>query len=139
MIITPNTNITLLKVPLELSNKNQLTFANKQSQYNYFNSLEKLTEDNCTYQRKDNVIRFPAKFDDIINFNYVMYQNESYSDKWFYAFITNKRYVNNNVTEISIATDVFQTWQFDLNYMQSFVEREHINVNEDTPRCKFNS
>ncbi len=56
-----------------------------------------------------------------------MYQNENYSNKWFYAFITNMRYVNDNMTEITIATDVFQTWQFNLNYKKMFVEREHVN------------
>lgn len=37
------------------------------------------------------------------------------------------RYVNDNMTEITIATDVFQTWQFNLNYKKMFVEREHVN------------
>lgn len=135
MVIAPNTNITLLKVPLELSNKNQLTFSSKQAQFNYFNSLTKIELENATYQRKEGVIRFPELIDNLYEYNYVMYQNESYSDKWFYAFITNMRYLNDNVTEISITTDVFQTWQFDLEFKQSFVEREMINVSEDVPRC----
>lgn len=56
-----------------------------------------------------------------------MYQNENYTNKWFYAFITNMRYVNDNMTEITIETDVFQTWQFNINYKKMFVEREHVN------------
>ena len=132
MVIAPNTNITLLKVPLELSNKNQLTFTNKQAQYNYFNSLPKLEKEKSSYQRKDGVIAFPAIIDDILEYNYVMYQNESFNEKWFYAFITEMRYENNNLTYISIATDCFQTWQFDLEYKQSFIEREMIAVADDT-------
>lgn len=135
MVIAPNSNITLLKVPLELSNKNQLTFSSKQAQFNYFNSLTKIELENATYQRKEGVIRFPELIDNLYEYNYVMYQNESYSEKWFYAFITNMRYLNDNVTEISITTDVFQTWQFDLEFKQSFVEREMIDVSEDVPRC----
>lgn len=135
MVIAPNSNITLLKVPLELSNKNQLTFSSKQAQFNYFNSLTKIELENATYQRKEGVIRFPELIDNLYEYNYVMYQNENYSDKWFYAFITNMRYLNDNVTEISITTDVFQTWQFDLEFKQSFVEREMINVSDDEPRC----
>lgn len=135
MVIAPNSNITLLKVPLELSNKNQLTFSSREAQFNYFNSLTKIELENATYQRKEGVIRFPELIDNLYEYNYVMYQNESYSDKWFYAFITNMRYLNDNVTEISITTDVFQTWQFDLEFKQSFVEREMIDVSEDVPRC----
>ena len=124
--ITPSTNLYLLKLPIELSNKNQLTWNNKQDQYNYFNSIEKLEVDNFTYQRQDSVIRYPANIDSIINYNYVMYQNENFSNKWFYAYITSMRYVNNNTTEIYIKTDVFQTWQFDLEFKDSFIEREHV-------------
>ena len=137
MVIAPQTNITLLKVPLELSNKNQLTFSNKQAQYNYFNSLPKLELENATYQRKDGVIRFPELIDNLYEFNYVIYQNEAYSDKWFYSFITSMRYLNDNITEISISTDCFQTWQFDLNYKESFIEREMIAVADDIARSQF--
>lgn len=127
MAITPQTNIRLLHVPFELDNKNQLTFSNIEAQTNYFLSLENLEEDNCSYLRKDNIIRFPAHIDNIINYNYVMYQNENYSNKWFYAFITNMKYISDGMTEITIKTDVFQTWQFDLVYKKMFVEREHVN------------
>ena len=62
MAITPQTNIKLLKVPIDLDNKNQLTFSNQNEQYNYFNSLKSIEADNFTYQRKDNVIRFPRSY-----------------------------------------------------------------------------
>lgn len=127
MAVTPQTNIKLLKVPIELDNKNQLTFSNQNTQFNYFNGLPSIVADNCTYQRKDNIIRFPGHIDNLINYNYCMYQNENYTNKWFYAFITNMRYVNDNMTEITIETDVFQTWQFNINYKKMFVEREHVN------------
>lgn len=126
MAITPNTDIRLLKTPFTIDNKNQLTFTNKETQAEYFLSLPYVEKSNCTYQRKDNVIRFPAHIDSIIEYNYVIYRNNNYSDKWFYAFITNMRYVNDNMTEVEIKTDVFQTWQFDINYKKSFVEREHV-------------
>lgn len=136
MVITPQTNIILLKVPLTLDNKNQITFNDIQSQFQYFSSLPSIELEEATYQRKDNVIRFNEHIDNIINYNYVMYQNEAYTNKWFYAFITNMTYVNDGRTDISIETDVFQTWQFDLIYKQSFIEREMINVSEDLPRSK---
>lgn len=125
--ITPQTEVRLLKCPIESDNRNQLTFSNETSQYNYFNSLPKLVVDNFTYQRKDSIIRYPAHIDSILEYNYVMYQNEAYTNKWFYAFITNMEYVNDNMTYITIKTDVFQTWQFNIQWKKSFVEREHVN------------
>ena len=127
MAITPQTDIYLLKCPIEADNRNQINFANATAQYNYFASLPKLVIDNCTYQRKDNVMRLPYHIDDIINYNYVMYRNEAYGNKWFYAFITDMQYSSDHMTFVTIKTDVFQTWQFDLTYMKSFVEREHVN------------
>ena len=125
--ITPQTELRLLKCPLEEDNRNQLTFANETAQYNYFNSLPSIDCEEFTYQRKDSVIRFPAHIDTIIGYNYVMYRNENYTDKWFYAFITKMEYVNDNMTLITIKTDVYQTWQFDIVYKKCFVEREHVN------------
>lgn len=131
MAIQPDTDIRLLKSPLTLSNKHQITFADVQAQANYFLSLPYVEDQNASYQRKDNVIRFNSHIDNIIMFNYCMYKNDNYSDKWFYAFITSMRYINDSVTEVSIVTDVFQTWQFDLIYKNSFVEREIVPVSSD--------
>ena len=126
-VIRPQTDVYLLKCPLQISDINQLTFSNATAQYNYFNSLPKLTVNDFTYQRKDDTIRFPGHFDDLIGYNYVMYRNDAFSNKWFYAYVSGMEYLNDNVVGISIKTDVFQTWQFDLEYKRVFVEREHVN------------
>ena len=133
MAIQPDTDIRLIKSPLTLSNKHQITFANDQAQANYFLSLPYVEDQNASYQRKDNVIRFNSHIDNIIMYNYCMYKNNNYSNRWFYAFITSMRYINDSLTEVSIVTDVFQTWQFDLIFKQSFVEREIVPVSSDVP------
>lgn len=130
MIVVPDSDIILIKSPLKLDNYNQITFDNLTSQYNYFSSLPHLEYDGCTYQRKDGVIRYATgdnlRFEDLLGYNYCMYKNDSYKDKWFYAFVTDIKYINDGMSEVTIETDVFQTWQFDLNYMNSFIEREHV-------------
>lgn len=126
-VITPQSDVYLLKVPLEIDDINQLTFSNATAQYNYFSSLPKLSVDNFTYQRKDGTIRYGAQFDSLITYNYVMYRNDAFSNKWFYAFITGMEYLNDNVTAISIKTDTWQTWQFDLTFKPVLIDREHTN------------
>lgn len=133
MNITPDTNIRLLKCPIKLDNKNQITFSNISSQTSYFLSLPHLEVEGSMYQRRDSSIYYPAIYDDLTEYSYVMYQNENYSNKWFYAFISGMEYLNDNTTKISIITDSFQTWQFDITYKASFVEREMINVSSDVP------
>lgn len=132
MVVTPNSRIRLLKSPIELDNRNQLTFSNESSQRSYFLSLPYLEYNGLTYQRKDDVIRCETNpnditFEDLLGYNYIMYQNTSYDDKWFYAFITDIKYVNDGMTEIKIETDVIETWKFEINYKPSFIEREHTN------------
>lgn len=136
MIVVPDSDIILIKSPLKLDNYNQMTFTNTTSQYNYFISLPHLEYDGCTYVRKDGVIRYDTdkevnpnapRFEDLLQYNYCMYKNDSYKDKWFYAFVTDIKYINDGMSEVTIETDTFQTWQFDLNYMNSFIEREHVD------------
>lgn len=139
MAITPQTKLRLLKVPLGIDNKNQLTFQNETKQREYFLSLPHIEIDEISYQRKDSVILFPSHIDSILEYNYVMYLNENYTNKWFYAFITGMEYINDFNTRVYITTDVFQTWQFDIVYKQSFIEREMLATADDVPRCKFAS
>ena len=129
-MIAPNTDIYLIKTPIEIDESNQLTFNNVEEQADYFMHLPKLYLENATYQRKDNVIRYPnddVTFDELLKYNYCCYRNDSYSDRIFYAFIKGMKYVNDGMTEITIETDVFQTWQFEIQYRSSFIEREHVN------------
>ena len=140
MALTPDTEIRLLKLPLTIDNKNQLTFSNIEAQTNYFLGITECIElEKCSYQRKDNIIRFPAHIDSIIQYDYVMYKNENYGDKWFYAFVVGMEYENDGLTNVTIQTDVFQTWQFDILWKQSFIEREMLAVSDDVPRRKFTS
>ena len=111
MIVVPDSDIILIKSPLKLDNYNQITFGDATAQYNYFHGLTHLEYDDCTYQRKDGVIRYATgdnlRFEDLLQYNYCMYKNDSYKDKWFYAFITDIKYINDGMTEITIETDTY--------------------------------
>lgn len=68
-----------------------------------------------------------------------MYQNSNYSNKWFYAFITSMEYKNDNTTYIKLETDIWQTYQFEIQFKPSFIVREMVNVSDDIPRKTFDS
>lgn len=123
------TKVYLLRVPLENDYNHTLYFGSKSDQQTYFQSKVTAngTFNDFSYQRKDNFIRVEKQFDEVIQYNYVMYQNAAYSNKWFYAFITDVKYINDGRTDIYIETDVIQTWMFDITIKPSFIEREHVN------------
>lgn len=134
MNLSPDTEILLLNVPIEIDYKNQLTFNSSKDQENYFKKHVVYRYDEVSYQRKDDYIRIDKNYDELYNVNYVMYKNNTLPNKWIYAFVINKTYENENCTYLFIETDVFQTWQFYIDYKESFVEREMINTENDIPR-----
>ena len=124
------TEVRLMNVPLENDYKHTIYFESKTAQESYFKgkSTNVSTFNNLSYQRKDGFIRIPKKFDDVCGkYNYVMYQNPAYSNKWFYAFITKFEFKSDGLTDIYIETDVIQTWLFDYRVLPSFIEREHVD------------
>ena len=127
--IVPNTIVKVLTgIPFDKSLSDVRKFNSLAEQTSYFESkvMKTFTYTDFTYQRKDMSIRVPGVADDYIGANYVMYQNANFGTKWFYAFIDEIRFVNGNMTELLISTDVYQTWQFDFQVLTSFVEREHV-------------
>lgn len=127
IMFRPDTDLYLLKCPLEMDNNNQLTFANANAQFNYFNSLPKIEIEASSYQRKDSTVRYPGNIEDLYGYNYCMYRNHNYSNKWFYAYVTDLQWSSEKMTLVTLKTDVWQTWQFNLTFKKSFVEREHVN------------
>lgn len=125
--IAPNTTIYLLSgVPLNNSYGDTIYFANATAQQMYFQSKVAVTLSSQSYQRKDkNVLRVTIPYGQTYNVNYLMWRNNSYENKWFYAFILNVDYVNNETWEVTYEIDVMQTWFFDFTLEQCFIEREH--------------
>lgn len=127
-VITPDSDLYLLHSPLEVDMNHQLNFANANAQFTYFSGLtNSYFADNFTYIRKDGYIKVEACMDDIITYNYLMYRNTAFGNKWFYAFITRLEFLSPNVTAVYFTTDPWQTWQFDIQIRKCYVEREHVN------------
>lgn len=124
-IISPNTDLRLLSVPLTAGDGQQMDFATAAAQATYFQGKTVKTYADFTYQRKDQYIRVPEDAEKLYNCNYVMYRNTGHGTKWFYAFITKIEFINQNCAHIFIETDAFQTWLFDFSFKQCMVIREH--------------
>ena len=126
----PTSDLLILKgVPFNSDGENLLTFSSVTAQTNYFQSLAKfpLTND-FSYMRKENnnPIRVDIEADKLYNCNYIMFRNENYSNKWFYAFINRVDYVADGTSFIYFTDDLYQSWQFDFVIKKCFVEREHV-------------
>lgn len=119
------TTVRLLSgVPFDRNNT--INFASAQAQATYMSGKAALSASELSYQREQKYIAYPAEYDRIINCNYLMYQNASYGGKWFYAFITNVEYVNDETTYVYFEIDPWQTFLFDVTVKSCLVEREHV-------------
>ncbi|MBR2652468.1 MAG: hypothetical protein IKB83_00085 [Mycoplasmataceae bacterium] len=126
MVITPQSYIKLVR--FDVTKENQITFPDGVAQVDYFrNVLLGTIATDFTYIRQDEKIRIPYIIDEIENYNYLIVQNLPYNYKYYFYYITNMEYVNDNMTDVYIKLDVFQTYQFNFLYNRSFVEREHVN------------
>ena len=127
MYIEPNTVVKFCSgVKLDPTYQHTIYFNSKQEQYNFFNSkVEHTIEDRYFHRYNLNSIIVSIPVGQLYNCNYMMFQNTSFSNKWFYAFILNVDYKTNNDSIVYYMIDYMQTWFFDYTIMPSFVLREH--------------
>lgn len=98
------------------------------------NSCSTLQRGDYTYVREGNSIRVPYNAEKLYGYNYCVYKNSnySYSNAWFYAFITGVKYINENCTELALEEDVFQTWAWPCLDTNRNVYVERCHVDDDT-------
>lgn len=127
MYIEPNGTVKFLAdCPLDVTQENTIYFTTLVNQQNYFAGLAKYTLTEQSYMRHTRgKMRVELTVEELYNCNYMMFQNTNFGLKWFYAFIDSVEYVNNNCAEVSYTIDVLQTWHFDYELEDVFVEREH--------------
>ena len=129
--MTPESNLIILKgVPFSSTYQDLLTFSNESAQQSYFMGLAKFPAfSDFTYVRNQEgyPIRVEINAEQLQDCDYIMFQNSAYGNKWFYAFITDVQYRADETSFIYFSLDIWQTWQFNFDVKQCFVEREHVN------------
>lgn len=144
--IEPNSDLALLHdVPLDPDYENTLYFDNISQQTNYFWAKRVHTFSKLSYVRRNrgwirlgwNADQWPNNtiIQKLYDSTYMMFKNTNFENKWFYAFVDKVEYVNNNTVDVQYHIDVLQTWHFDYEFNQCFIERQHTisdNVGENT-------
>lgn len=131
-MFSPDSSLRLLNMRMDSELRNTLWFPDRNTQTNWFLSQSDfISFTDYSYVKKDNTVVLACREEDIWRFNYVMYQNTNFSNKWFYAFIVKREWASDYSTRIYLKTDPLQTWMFDWSLMTSFIERQHSTT--DTP------
>ena len=129
-VLEPQSNITLVNVPWDNNYQNVRNFNDIGAQNTYFSNLfPRINFEDYTYLRKGSSIRVGVGVDEIREYNYLYYNNGD--GKTYYCFIEDYNYISENVTELIIKIDVYQTYMFEYTILKSFVEREHVTLSSD--------
>lgn len=135
--IEPNTTVEFLTVPFDPDYENTMYWNNETEQDLWMQSRVIVTLNRNSYQRKTRgVIRVGWTADletpvrnsvikSLYNSNYMRFKNTNYENKWFYAFVKQVEYVNNNTVDVRYEIDVMQTWACDYQLLECFIERQH--------------
>lgn len=124
--VAPNGVIRLFKdVPLDTNHEDTVTFATRTAQETYFLGLTPVHVMQNSTRVRDGVISLNVGEDSIREANYMMFQNQNFADKWFYAYVLHTEYVNPNMTYVYYKIDAMQTYGLDIQFKECFVEREH--------------
>lgn len=127
--IAPNSTIKIGQCALQYGSEDTFYWASKADQIsNIFSSID-ATFNQCTYQRdRRNYVRVQGNAEAFDYCNYMAFQNTNYvidPSKWFYCFILDIEYINNETMEIHYEIDYIQTYYFDYSDNSCFVERCH--------------
>lgn len=139
--IKPGTDVFILRgVPLDNTYEHTIVWENlnadRTQQRDYFLSKAKFGIPKNSYQRVDRFwLKVNVNAEYLMDCNYIMFKNTPFNMvKWYYAFITDVEYINNNTSKIRYQLDVMQTWlpgqNRDYQLLPCFIERCHAKSDE---------
>lgn len=129
------TNVDFFCSPLNPNGLFTMSFADVTARESYFagQKISGISITTGTYARKDGVLTVGVN-ETILNangVNYVRFNNSQFNGKWFYAFVRKIEYVNPQTSKLYIDTDVFMTYQFDIDTSFAYMERQIVSPTED--------
>lgn len=123
----PNSIARLGVVPFDRTYRHTMTFPSRAAQTSYFTGVCTRVMSESVYIRpEDGSVRFNVNASEINQCNYIMFTNTE-SSHWWYAFINEVEYLNDQTCRVVFQIDVMQTWMFDYTVHPCYVEREHAN------------
>lgn len=120
------TELTLLE-NTGVDDKHQPYFASAGSQEGWFMGFQAAQYDNYTQLNTEKgwYVMVQGDYEKWLSVDMVTFINKNLGDKRMYAHVIRKEWVNTNVTRFTLELNAFQTFMFDWEIKECFVEREH--------------
>lgn len=130
--IAPNTDLRMGTLNLMDNGEDTIYFTTLSQQTAYMiNNLPHVFT-KYTYQRehRDYLKIELTSEQEADKWDYMMFRNTTYGDKWFYAFITETEWINNLTVKIHYKIDYVQTYLFEYSELECFIERMHTESDD---------
>lgn len=129
---SPSGVIYLGQVPWNNSYKHVRLYGSRDSQNSDILSMCGIQSTGYSYIARNRTLKVSIPADRLYHVNYCAYRNPSIGSRWIYCFVTDVEYVNDNTTELTLETDVFQTFLYGVDWSlpACMVEREHTDDND---------
>ena len=129
----PTGTILFGSVPWDNSYTNVRLYTSLSQQYSDISSLMTEQSSGYTYVARNRRLKVSIEADRLYHCNYCMYKNASLTDGYIYCFVSDGQYVNDHTSEVTLETDVFQTYLYGIDWTipPCFIERETV-PSEDT-------
>lgn len=131
--IQPNSRIEFFDdIGLSQDYNDTLYFPTVAQKDAYFDNIQRLAHvDKCYYARENRgFVRVELPMNTLIHAQYMRFKNTSYENKWWYAFVTDVNYINDNTTEVQFELDPMLSWMGAFTLADCFVERQHGETDE---------
>ena len=113
--------------PLNSSYEHTIDFKSPSEQESYWGSLVKYRLNDYSYVRRDKrYIKCSKTFEELDGINYLMYRSREDS-KWYYCFVVDREYINDECTAIYFDIDVLQTFMFDYSFKPTYISQGHVD------------
>ena len=131
--IQPNSRIEFFDdIGISQDYNDTLYFPSVSAKDAYFSNIDRLAHvDRCYYARENRgFVRVELPMFTMIHAQYMRFKNTSYENKWWYAFVDDVIYVNDNTTEVQFTLDPMMTWMGEFHLSKCYIERQHSVTDE---------
>lgn len=132
---TAGTVLDLVNVPWNNDYRDVVRFPDRNALNTYINGLSPagIKIENLTYAKPGQDIMIGIPYNRVNRYNYLRASNPLMPisgdiQKDFYYFILECEFVGPNVTRIKVQLDVWQTYVYDVQFGNCYVERGHIGI-----------
>ena len=135
---TPNGTLYAGNVKWSNDYKHVMLFSSQSARNDFMTSHLTQLKNNVIYYNPNNFIDVAGKLQNVEEYNYVAYKNDSdISNTMYCCFVTNYEYIAPNTTRIYIELDVFQMYYYTTTFYQSYIERAIISKSADNANTNY--